>query len=454
MTRQTYMPVCVAAGSIVLRGDASATQYPFAVVPQKATAELNSYRQADTFDLEFDAERFPFHTDDIRSMAVELYMFERRTMGDDLGALVAIRTPLVVGRVDEAGIELSDGGRTFHAAGKDYTEQLLAHKWDAKRQVAPGGSLVGTVQKLIDEALSATGGGSVLRALYIAPFARRGTASSPPVVQGSGGRSKGLTWPSGVTYWDVITDLCAASGKRVAVRGLDVVISAPADIIEGGDVFEAGDGTVDMPNPRSFAMAWGRNIIDLDITKKAGGERTPQQVFKSYDSASRQTLVARYPDVRSDSDPEAVVRLVHGVSSLSDLAEMARTTWHEISRGESELEFTTADLTDLHGKSLLDLRPADSMRIDYDPLRRDELAKLTPADRYRTLVAAGFGDGVAQGLAANFASMERWNRLYYVTRVGLSWDAGTGVEIKVGASNFLGQRAETQLQPESLGVAA
>lgn len=438
------MPVCVVSGSVILRGDASETQHPFEVFPKSAGLELNSYRQADTFDVEWDAARFPFHPDDIRSLALEVRMFDRATMGAAIGDLARATPPQLVGRADEQEIGLSDSGRTFSARGKDYTEVLAVRKWDASRTVAAGGSLVDMVQSLVDEAASASVKGRVLTVSYIAPPVPKGVRSSAPTIKPTGTKKKGLSWPSGVNYLDVITDLCAMSGKRVYVRGLDVIITTPADITDDGLVWDASD-TIGTNAPRVYHVAWGRNVAVLGVTRKSGGERTPQQIVKCYDPTSRKTVVGKYPAVRDDDDPEAAVRLVHGVDKAA-CDEMARSAWHEISRGESEIEIETRDLTDLNGKNLLEARAGDSIRIDYDPLARDELARLGQAERRKFLVAAGFGDGVATALARNLDAMERWNRVYYVRRVQLDFDARSGITIKVSAVNYLGQRATTQLQ--------
>ena len=237
------------------------------------------------------------------------------------------------------------------------------------------------------------------------------------------------------------------SGKRVYVRGPEVAITTPADIIDDGMVSD-DDGTVGQNLPRDYHVAWGRNVAVLDVSRKSGGERTPQQFVKCYDPSSRKTLVGKFPEVRGEDDPEAAVRLVHGVDKAA-CQEMARTAWHEIAMGESEIEVETHDLTDLNGKNLLEARAGDSIRIDYDPLARDELARLTVPQREKHLRAAGFGPGVATALAENLDAMERWNRVYYVRRVVLDYDNKSGITIKVSAVNYLGTRATTQLQTPS-----
>ena len=473
MTRPSYLPIAYVSGSVILRGDESEKQHPFDVLPKSVGLELNSYRQADTFDVEWDAARFPFHPDDIRSLALEIRLFDRVTMDASIKDMARSRPPQVLGRADEQGIGLSADGRTFTARGKDYTEVLTVRKWDAAKTVPVGESLVKVVQRLVDEAAGATTKGRVLEVVYIGDAvprgslaseptvnaggvdllvktkgrAKKGTKKGPPKVKQIGTKSKGLSWPAGLNYLDVITDLCALSGKRVYVRGLEVVITTPADIVDDGTVYD-DDGTVGQNLPKAYHVAWGRNVAVLDVTRKSGGERTPQQIVKCYDPGSRKTLIGKFPEVRGEDDPEAAVRLVHGVDKAA-CQEMARTAWHEIAMGESEIEVETHDLTDLNGKNLLEARAGDSIRIDYDPLARDELARLGKAERRAVLVEAGFGPGVATALAENLDAMERWNRVYYVRRVVLDYDNKSGITIKVSAVNYLGTRATTQLQTPS-----
>lgn len=495
MTRHTYKPVAVVAGHIVLRGDATAAQHPFAVIPRSCGYEANSYRLADTFDVEFDAARFPFHRDDIRSMSCEIHIFERESMADDITVMVDGHTPQVVGRVESPELEMGEDGRTFSLDGKDYTEALITVKWPPGKTVAVGGTLLDTVQGLVDEATDAKRRGRYLVCKYIEaegegmqarPFGfyenvprvdaggvpvlvktkkAKGGKKVGPRVKAIGTKAKGLTWPEGLTMWDVIVDLCALSGKRVFVRGLEVIISAPADLVQpaevttaaqpareraqSGGIFAAlGKAPVELNQPGVYHMAYGRNITDLKISGHTAGERTPQQIVKCYDKVSRKTLIGKFPAVRGDTDPEANVLLTHNMDQAA-CDERAETIWHEIARGESTLEFETRDLTDLGELSLLEMRAGDSIRIDHDPLHRDELAKMSSSERFEYLIAAGFADGVARAVASNFDSLERWNRVYYVTNVSVDWDASSGVTIKVQAANYLGQRATEQLQPSS-----
>ncbi len=508
MTRHTYKPVAVVAGHIVLRGDATATQHPFAVFPLKCGYEANSYRLADTFDAEFDAVRFPFHREDIRSMSCEIHIVERKSMADDITVMIDGHTPQVVGRVESPELEMGEDGRTFSVEGKDYTEALITIKWPPGKTVPVGGTLLDTVQTLVDEATDARRRGRYLVCKYIEaegegiqarPFGfyenvprvnaggvpvlvktkkAKGGKKTGPKVKAVGTKAKGLSWPEGVTMWDVIVDLCALSGKRVFVRGLEVIISAPADLVQPADVTTAaqpareraqnggifaalGKAPVEVNQPGVYHMAYGRNITDLKISGHTAGERTPQQIVKCYDPVSRKTLVGKFPPERltkaqskllpgkGKTDPEANVMIVHGMDQAG-VDELAETVWHEIARGESTLEFETRDLTDLGEMSLLEMRAGDSIRIDHDPLHRDELAKMSASERYEYLVAAGFADGVARAVASNFDALERWNRVYYVTSVAVDWDASSGVTIKVQAANYLGQRATEQLQPSSL----
>ena len=93
MTRPSYLPIAYVSGSVILRGDESEKQHPFDVLPKSVGLELNSYRLADTFDVEWDAARFPFHPDDIRSLALEIRLFDRVTMDASIKDMARSRPP-------------------------------------------------------------------------------------------------------------------------------------------------------------------------------------------------------------------------------------------------------------------------------------------------------------------------------------------------------------------------
>lgn len=456
MTRASYYPCVMASLGVILRGDSEARQHAMRVKPLTASVELNSYRLADSADLTFDSSGFPFHTDDIRSMAVALYAFERQganELGADFERYMTPENLLVAGRSEEDEIELADG-RTFTASVKDYTETFTRRKWPASKVVSPGDTLPRTIQRLVDEASGDQAG--AFKVVYEASGQERtvlrGQASSAtkiPTVRGEGAKAKGLTWAEGKNWWDVISEICARSGKRVFVRGLDIVISTPHDLAEiavTGTMLDE-NGLAFSGSPRVYRMTWGRNIERLTISRRGAGERTPQVIVRSapLHGGTGKALEGRWPAV-SETDVEAHVYVVSPGPSVDDLTAMARTSWHEIARGESEIDFTTSDLSDSDGRSLLRLRPSDAIRIEHDPLRRDELSTMSVDQRYEALTRAGLSNRVAEVVARNLAGLERWNKEYYVRSVGYEWDSESGMTIRIRAANYLNQNAERQLQ--------
>ncbi len=452
-----YRPMCVAVIDVILQGETEGGNHVLTKQPKEASWELNSYRQADSFSLTFDASEWGFHPDDIASMGVELYAFNKREGSDDLAPYLIPENLLVMGRCDTASFEASDDGRWFSCEGQDYTTRLIARKWDPSKKVPVGDRLDRTVQGLIDAVLGDQRG-MLKTVVELADANYRGWGY--PVVRGHGAEAKGLSFPEGKTYWDVITELCARSGKRVFVRHLSVVISTPQDLYalaDGAAPFD--DGTVTSDFDRSTParrVAYGRNLSSLKISRRMNGEKTPQQIVRCWSAAQQKTLQGAWPLDAADATKskrkertsktgkisvsgteEAQVSIVHGIWDEAELTRMAETRYHERSRGETEIEYETRDLTDLDGLAMLTHRAGDPAWIEYDPIGKDTMKNLSAYEREQALVRSGFERRVASEVAKNYDALARWSRPYYVRNVSGKYSVDDGVTLTTQAINYV-----------------
>jgi len=125
------------------------------VIPFSVNVHLNSYKEADTWEVVFDAKKFPFSPELIRSAAVEVYLFNKVSQVTPLHWYDTTNL-VVTGLVDQATFtEDKDGGKVAFS-GRDYTALMIDRQWDptksGKGGRIPDGNLEEVVQQLVDEA--------------------------------------------------------------------------------------------------------------------------------------------------------------------------------------------------------------------------------------------------------------------------------------------------------------
>jgi hypothetical protein len=447
----------------------------FDVRPKSCAVHLNGYREADTFEIEFDAYTFPFSPELVRSMGVEVHLFQTDSLlggvlnaksevyaddGGTGGGDVDQETLVVAGLVDEASYHAGSDGRVFRVSGRDYTCLLLDRQWDTSQRVKykNGTRLDEVVQSLVDECDAA----SVLKVEVVGtaeipnldqPNAKEaasiaagkykiqgkktkkhqaGEVLTPNVSEGkTHTNKKGAPVTQGSNYWDVIYRLCVRHGFIVFVRGTKVVISKPQVLTET----TAG---------RVRVVAYGQDLASLDIERKMGKETTPQIEVRCWDPKSGKTLSAKFPEKPTDKitgigtkKNETVVMNVDGVSDVGLLRKFAETAYHNLARSESTMKFATKDLKDLNGSNLLFLRPGDPVSVGFDAVSGEDFRQLGLNERLDKLLALGYDLRVAELVAGSYDTINQFRQPFYTKDVQFQWDAQQGLELSVTGVNFI-----------------
>jgi hypothetical protein len=425
-----YWPQCRAILSVVFDGFGGGDSEPtiVQVIPRDAQVYLNGYKEADTFELTFDAKALPFSPDLVRAMAVEVYMFDAGSVNPPVEAFATDANLLLAGLVDNADIELGPDGRRFSCDGRDYTALLLDKQWDPRKTVPVGRTLTAAVQELVDDAVgSKKHGGRTLVVEYVSD------AAEPVVGAQSTTKTKKIGRPvkDGSNVWDVIYRMCLREGLIVFVRGFSVVITNPQTL------------TLQNAN-RTRKVAYGRNLRTLKVERKLGKEKVPQVLVTSYSSKARTAIEAKFPEVKDHvttgigtNKDETQRFVVHGVDDVGTLKKIAETMYNNLARGEAKLHFTTKSLTDLADASLLSLRAGDPVGVGFDPFNDAILNALTPEGRYQALVEMGYSPAVSQLVAREYDKIEQFRQPFYTKEVNVTWSHKEGISLDVEAINFV-----------------
>lgn len=422
------------------------------ILPRGFTVSLNSYKEADTFEVNFSSKFFPFSPDSIRSCAVEIYTYQ----APDATAPF-VYTPenlLVTGLVDAGTLAQGRDGGVVTFEGRDYTGLLLDRAWDPtesghKGRIPVGRPLAEVVQQLVDEAVNADEIGRTLTVRFLDGEVSPTTGRLGKVVTQAKetvkvGESKGRRKKRGVpvkadsNYWDVIYKLCMSYGFIVFVKGFDVIISRP-------HVLQAD------AQDKIHRVAYGRNLESLESERKLSRESTPQIRVRSYDETTKRAIEGRFPEGKDQvitgvgtRKEEYKVMTYSGVTDEKQLKEIARTAYYTIARGEGVVRFKTKHLKDLPDplgvqRDFLQLRAGDAVRIEWDAFNAEEMLndKATPASKAAALAALGYAPAVAAVVAAQFEKLAYFRQPFYTKEIRVQWDKDQGMSFEVEAMNFI-----------------
>lgn len=499
-----YYPACRAILHVAFgtgAEDDDDQEYAIPVLPKTATIHCNSYRQADSFELTFEASDLPIDPQLVRAGSAEIYLFqllpgmrrdhavESRQFATEEEAM-ALRgsgsldklegaqwsaaardsftlgnRPRIVGLFDEQGLEMSDDGRWVTISGQDYTALLAAKQWppvnNVARKIPVGRRLDLILRSILDEADPS--GRLALRVEGVDPL------KELPVVGKAEASTNGRGIPVEETtsYWDVMYKLSIRYGFILFVRGLDVVLTRPRNITDLA--------TVDIKR-----LAWGHNLAHVTLKRHLGKEKVPRIIVKGYDPAARKAITVEYPPIRS-KDPRKVIVLkgktpkkastdlkvgpgkvskasskvtptirkedefqiipVFGVTDREALLRAAETFFHLLGRSERQLIAVTRDLADMGDAT----RPSASL-LDLNAgdavkvewvLDRELLLNKTAEERYHHLIAHGFNPEVAQVIAREYTRLVGDLRPMRLHEVSYEYSVDDGISIELQLNDFI-----------------
>lgn len=423
------------------------------IVPKSANVHSNSYKEADTWELVFDAKLLPFSPELIRSIGVDIWMFSLSSLDEDPKPYLTQKKVLVSGLADEANLHTGGDSREFRISGRDYTGLLIDRDWDPRTKIPVGRDLVSTVQTIVDYAVNKTQGGLTLYVVWESAAdipivghvgksvtSKKKQGAATPARPGATGPTKtGISVKADSKCWDVIYKLCLSYGFIVFVKGRDVVISDPQS------------QTV-LSTDKAKKVAYGADLEELNIDRKLGREKVPQIKVVSYDFRTHKPISAVFPAAK-DKTPTSVgtkkdevqTHVINGVSDLTQLKRIAELRYNSLSRHEATLKFKTKNLTSLERPNqpkpgmadLLELRAGDPIVIGFDPFNDEEMRMMTGQERRDHLQALGYTQNVANIVAQEYDKLNRMERPFYTKEANFVWDHKEGISIDVEAVNYV-----------------
>ena len=311
-------------------------------------------------------------------------------------------------------------------------------------------------------------------------FDSKGTSKKSPT---AGARKR-------INYWDLITDLCVASGFICYIRrsttslpggvllGAELVITDPRTYY--GDNTDPVTGiTLLAPELREFA--YGYNVNALVVERNLTGKNAPQHIQVNARTAESGELVsARFPP--TDKDPTGFAPAPANRAAPSQigdrieiqtlnyngeipearageiLALVAEKVYEEMSRGEFRVTIETTDLSFFpsnRGASpgvadIFQLATGDSVRIGNISNATPDIeqglnsqagvfAAMSLPERVEAFIALGLAPFASIGAATAYEN-DMFQDVYRVRQVGLKFNHDNGIKVQVEAINYLDAR--------------
>lgn len=431
------------------------------IIPYSANIHLNSYKEADTWEVAFDAKRFPFSPELLRTAAVEIFLFNKQSLTTPQHWYDQANM-LSTGLVDQARLVEDENGGVVTFSGRDYTALMLDRQWDptesGKGGRVPDGDLVDVVQQLVDEATNSKLSGRTLQVKIfdtdedpivhnVAGTVLRNKLIIPKTTKAKTRKKRGISVKADSNYWDVIYKLCLSYGFIVFVKGFEVWITKPHVLQSLADT--------------QYRVAYGRNLEKLEVERKMSKEATPQIRVRSYDPKTQTVIEGSFP---SEKDIEAQkqgkdkkgkgggfltgigtkreefrVFTVPDVTDKEVLKQIARTAYYTLARGEGIIRFSTSHLQDSNAQDLLKMRSGDSVEIKWDAFNSEVMMNpnIPREQKIRVLLSLGYTLDVASLVADQYVRLDYFRQPFYVKDVNFTWDSEQGVAVDVEAMNFI-----------------
>lgn len=448
------------------------------ILPTQMRVTRNSYRQADSWELTFEANDLPIDPRLVRAGAAELFLFEQPGITDDQRVLSRATSfedlanrrprdavdevslelalagavdrftfgnrPIVAGLFDAQSLEFSGSGKWVTISGQDYTDFLIKQQWpplaNGRARRIPSGRRLDTLLREVLADADPEGRLSLV--------VENVQPSALPVVGANDTRTnrRGIPIKQETSYWDVMYKTASRHGFILFVRGLDVVLTVPQNL---NNQYQS----------RIRRMAWGHNLESLELTRELGRETSPTVVVKSYDPATRQTITVDYPagsfsrirrsnrraqqaGTRSvsirKSDEYQIVN-VYGITDQDTLRRMAETRYNLLGRPERKVRFRTKDLRDFEGNPILDLNSGDAFTIGFAEFNFELLAdpRQPEGAKFNHLVSRGFGEAVSRVIAQSYTRLRFLERPLRLHEASLEYSVDDGITIEGQLVDFI-----------------
>lgn len=428
MSKIYYPEARIVVKAIVENFSKSRGPIDFPAIPRRVQITRNSYKQPDSWSVEFDGKDFPIPPSLLRTGQVEIYLYNKRGLLADRALLRSTVKPAIVGLVDSVEASFSSDGRVVSFEGQDMTSLFAGHTFKRRRNFTNT-----RLDTALDELRKEVDITNQMKLITEIPFDR----SKLPVIGRSVSRTnkKGFPVKRGENYWNVMYNLALKHGFILFVRDLELVLASPRSVRDASD----------KRSDRTFKLTWGKNIEQITMSRAMGKERVPQIEVISYDEKTRKPLKGVYPKKKQKVTTgvgtkrnEVITSILRGITDVATLERMAEAQHLLLGGAEQTIDLSTRELEDESGNDrLLYLKAGDAFFLSFDPFNAEDLQKVPEGQRSEYLVARGWTRESANLFASHFTQLNTFKKPFYVREANIEWDKDNGMSIDANVVNFV-----------------
>lgn len=417
------------------------------ILPQYCKVELNSYQQADEFEVRIDYHLFPIDPRVIKSCGIGIWMGTTLRFGDLIEKNVD--DCLITGFVDDFEIDLGEDGQILTLKGRDFTGILLDNKWFH-------GNI--PLDLVLDDAIRWTLNHDP--AFHNIKVVNKSGVPLPQLNNIKLREYEEHTPSDEDSYFDIIYDLCLQCGFICYIQLDELIINLSKNLFRKED-------------PAYFV--YGHNLDKLTFKKNYAKQSGLNIEVKCYDPITKSTLTARYPDPpiqknqmlvptknlslntqtihtappkKASSKPKQVSEsssesktyeftsfIVSNIRSMDTLKQIAEGIWYQLYSKQIEGELQTADIEGFEGNTeLLKLRNGNALMVTINEQFKQILNSMPFEQKMDFLIEKGFNPKVATSISQNIESLDH---LFYTQKIRFEFHHQEGFSLGADFINYI-----------------
>lgn len=432
--------------------------HTFTVLCKNLKVNLNSYREADTFDVTLDYKSFPFDPRTIRSAGVTIHVEDKGRLFDQNNQAQFIepseQNTIFQGFVDEDKIDLNDDNRTVNLSGRDFTSLLIDREY-----IGPPIQLTSPLDVIFRELLDQSpatrlNGRNGIRI-------NNQTGGPLPIIANFGAsREADSTVKNpkrGRSYWDHIQDMTAQAGLISYISLDELIITRPRTLYN---------------RDQSKLFVYGQNLTNLSFERKLGRQKNFNVRVISYDIEKKNLIEARIPENASANwardiginrkriqvptlntkgekgepqDAPFITFRIRDVSNYDQLVEVGQGIFEETGRQQIEGRLTTKEMQvcDVNNNffDATSFRVGVPIELLIDAGDLQGLPELTEGNQAvnrnrirQFLITRCYDPQIAEALAE---SLTRFDTPFYTKEVEFTLDQENGFSMEINFINFI-----------------
>jgi len=444
----------------------------FSVVCKSLNVNLNSYREADTFDAEIDFKNFPFDPRAIRSVGVTIHIEDRKKLfkTDNSKNIIepTAESTVFQGFADKDSISLSEDSRTVNLEGRDFTSLLIDREYlgEPVQLSKPLDQVLRALLDQIEETRIDGPNTGIVIDNQVVDSNGDPVEVLPTLAQLAGDLNSKAGTRNGRprrTYWDMIQNIVADAGLISFISLDKLVISSPRTLYNKSKskIFIFGENLKSLSFERKIGRQKGFNVRILALVtekKEVLDVKIPEEASDTWlrdIGISRKRI--QIPQIKTDGsqgepkDAPFITFRLRNIASKNHLIIVGEKIFEEIGRQQIEGELETSEMIvcevsdnkarpdffdstkfrigtpielDINQGDLQGL--PDLRNISNEQTRKNRIKKFLIRNCYSESVAAAFAE-----------SLSKYDTPFFTKEVSFSLNQDSGFSMRIGFINFI-----------------